>query len=305
MSTNEYINLDVRELRIPYNGKELTISSEDSSNIIGACVLVFKAKGYNTYDEAFVAACDLRDCLSLAFLDIGIGADLVDRGPEGHTTEEGKEWVRKQFGIDEKTELRDNANLDIYEETFEVKHLSIGAKVEKLHNGEAFIDKIEAYVNKGKRLNKKEASAFNLFSLSKMQQNEVMIKFLLNFMAIESLIKRELRADAVVEDIKKALRTIEEDISYGEESKKAIKASLENAMQETINQAFSRLLRPVVSVSLKDLEDVEALIKELSKVRNKIAHEGRIPCSQKRIAELVEVLTQLLKQLILSDGVVE
>lgn len=302
MSIGEYINLDVRELKVPFIGKELTVSSEDSSNIVGASVLVFRAKGYETYDQAYAAACKLRDCLSLAFLDIGIGADLVDRGPEGYTTEEGKKWVREQFGINENTELRDNRNLDIYEEASEVKHLRTGARLSKLHSGEAFKEKIKTYIENGRKLNDEEANAFNLFSLSKMQQNEDMIRYLLSFMAIESLVKRELRDDIAVEDIKKAIQTIEDDASYGEVSKNVMRTTLENVKQESINSAFKRLIKPAL-LKLDNVADADALIHELIEVRGGIAHKGKLRCKEERLSELITILTNVLKHIILSEEI--
>lgn len=297
--------LGINEIRVisRFRDHEMVISGEKGELISESNPIVFTVKGLENQEVAELLAEEFRHNLMILFLLHNINADLTYNEPTTFVPKSGEPGFKALFGIDPNATLRPNRNLDVYEDIGSIVFFDSEAKLTKIQTEiESLMAGISGGIYLDKRFSKRETYAFNLLYLSAAGDQHIMTRFLLTYLAFESLIIRGYRDTQVLMAIDMSIDVINQS-QIAQEEKDLIITSLGSLKQEGVKQATERTLQPLNNKEFMDLK-VSEFMKKCAETRNQIVHKGTCLTNDNSLVVMTSELRKVIVDLLLVSRVV-
>jgi hypothetical protein len=241
-SNRNYIDSDLREVRIPSRDAGLTLflrSAIHEKSIKEAEQLVLTGEGFISEEAAAEAGQRFEEVFMITLAKGRIGADFGDRAPKSSFTEHG---LRAFFPPGERVSLNNVHGLMVYPSEPKPQFVAWGPG--SLLRGitvETFHVEFGAAAERNRKLTDRERIAFALFNSSFFQPGAD-ARFLLLTMAIEALIEPAQKSSEAMQLVDCFIKQTKESALRRSE-KDSLIGSLKWLRDESISKAGQRLAR--------------------------------------------------------------
>ena len=213
-------------------------SQKEEEPIKNSNQLIFKSEGWDSQEDATIAAIRYSDALKLSLARLRIGADFGSRKPKSGFFRAGLDMLSAKTG---RQVMNDTPGIIVFESESKPLFASLGEVglirgVNKDHYERVFSFAIEHPQN----LTDRERLSLDLFNASFFQKTADS-RFLMLIIAIEALIKPAPRSTEAKAHVESLIRATQESASLSDKEKNSLLGSLKWLLDESINQAGRRL----------------------------------------------------------------
>jgi hypothetical protein len=198
--------------------------------------LVLRGEGYPTRESAEAAASRWSARLRVSFAASLVGADFGLRAPQVHFTEYGLKWFEEQRGG---RVLPDVHGVLVFECDPPAEFLNLQPELIALRGTEQLLERIAKATEKDVTTNDTEELAYDLFSGSFFEPAPDG-RFLMLTMAVETLARRELRAEAAIKHVDQLIADTRA-ITLPADERDSLLGALETLKTESTSRACQRL----------------------------------------------------------------
>ena len=239
-SPTDAIQTELNELVLPTIGSMPSVvlrARQDDLKICDSDQLSVVGSGYAYPQDAEVAGREVKKALMVAFAKVRVGVDFGDRAVKGMFTEHGLKWVEQQIS---QRALNNVHGLMVFETFPKPRFASTNARMTRGTTPESFISAYKKSLDVSPAISENEELSYSLFNASFFQPTDDS-RFLLLIMAIEALIKPELRSEKSIAHVDSMILQTR-DVVLPEQEKNSMLGTLRWLRVESINQAGRRIV---------------------------------------------------------------
>jgi hypothetical protein len=293
-----YIGIDETDIPIEVSGRTYILKGV-GEKISNSSELVLIGRGFKSEKDAFIEGCHVQDVLRWCGASLGIPIDLGNNKLAGGITEYTRNLIYENKGINALNSIR---GLMVYEDDDDTIfiHDSI-ANFSLTKDKDMFKKVFQEFHQRNICFSPRTKLAYEFYNLAKEhEENSFRVKFLLNMVAMESLIQVEQRPSASYDHVNELIEITENNPNLDRKEKDSIKGTLNHLRNESITKAGQNLVAQHLGDNQYYNKPAAEFFKKCYDIRSKLVHTGKWQDENNIIsAELDEMLTDLL--LVLSE----
>lgn len=252
---------------------EITLRSMNSKTTISSSIdLVFRGDGYNSENEASLAAEEFKDAITITFSKLRIGADFGERAPKSAFTNIGLKMLENDSGY--QRVLNDVHGTMLFETEPLTRFANLQADALLTKGKDDFINTLEETVKLHNKLLPENRLAFELFSASFFQPSAD-ARLLMLMMGVETLIRPKPRSDLARKHVLQLIQLTNDSKILDKKEKKSLTGTLIWLVNESINQTGRKLAARLGTHKYLNMNPV-SFFSYCYDIRSKLVH-GSVP----------------------------
>jgi hypothetical protein len=295
ITTSSFIGIEEEEYHIElssgiYSIKSLTGKIKDSKE------LFLTKGGFNTEAEALNAGHNALDALRWCSAKLGIGLDLGDNKIKGGVTDAYREQYLKETGI----RLVNGVNgLMVIEDSKNVKSVFASASAVVTRGRESFLSEFNYFLSKEKVITVQTALAFHFFNLAQQFETSLRVKFLLNIIALESLVEQKERREEATSHVDQLIQLTENNSNLNSDEKNSMISTLKHLRNESISASVKNFIGNILEGKRYGNKSVRKFFTDCYEIRSEFVHDGKWDDEKERLVyELERMVVDLLLTLV-------
>ncbi len=199
--------------------------------------LAIRGYGYDTAERARDEGEKYRDALTLALLEVRVGADFGDRSlGRSRLTGIGAKGLARMFGV--QRVIADNPGLQVFEEEPSPVLLQMNTDAIVTTSVPDLSERVQRALESGVRFTPVHRTAFDLYSASHFLRLDA--RFMMLMMSLETMLKLNARSELAQKHVDELIRYTEAS-RLDDRDKKSMVGTLQWLKKESIRQAGLRM----------------------------------------------------------------